>query len=154
MADSRMLLLEVWRTAQTRGGDGCMAVATLCMKALDMLGERIQNRTTNGLKDIIDHVTPYVETSRMCFAFIKALMCANQLPMDDFQRAADVINDLYAGQYKWKIDVKDMECRLNVQTFRKHPSMWKEDDAPVSGKRFKKYMNIANMTLEMAKNFH
>lgn len=153
MADSRMLLLEVWRAAQIKGNDGCMAVANMCMKTLDMLGEKIQNQSTNRLKDIIDHVTPYVESSRMTFAFIKALMAANLIPMDDFQSAVNVIDDLYGGQYKWKIDAKDLQVKMNVQSFRKHPSQWNADDAPVSGKRFTKYTKIAMMTLEMAKNF-
>lgn len=148
---SRAYLLDLYYNIKKKDPNvSNKVVADAIDKAIVRISDAISGQKKYSLKDVIDQVAEFVESKRMCFAFIKALMCSEKLPMDDFDTAVKKINEIYEGNFKYKLDAHDL-AKMNILSFRFHPSKWDINKAPVSGIRFSKFLNIANMTLELAK---
>lgn len=81
----------------------------------------------------------YITTKRLWFVPCKCLMWMEMVEEDDFRTAVSKVLEHFPDV---KLDHKDLS-RQNVDSFRKSLDKWSEDDAPVKGKTYQKYHDLA-----------
>lgn len=100
-----------------------------------------QPPTKEEVVEAIRCVAPYVTNSRMWFAVYRVLVDRKVLRENAFDTFVQWLEeDVPAHPYMPKaVDLQ----RLAVQSFSKPVKLWNADNAPVSGKRFRDYCDIA-----------
>ena len=95
------------------------------------------NRLTEARKTLIT-------TKRHWFVPCKWLMWKGYVEEGDFRTAVSMLQEHFPDL---ELDSKDLS-KLNVDSFHKPFSQWREDDAPVNGKTFKKYYDLAAFLMQ------
>ena len=88
-----------------------------------------------------------VTNSRQWYSVFRALVDVQVLGVEDY----DVFCELVAGavsDYEIQPVVRELQ-RMAVDCFAKPISLWREEKAPVTGKRYKQYLKIATSTMRM-----
>lgn len=80
---------------------------------------------------------------RMYFVPCKCLMWLGVVQYGDFQTAAEKIHEHFPDVIIDKYTVKDIKDKIHTYSFIKTLDEWNEDDAPVHGKPFKRYKELA-----------
>lgn len=81
-----------------------------------------------------------ITAKRLWFVPCKCLMWMEMVREDDFRTAASMIQEHFSDA---EIDPKDLSAKVNVDCFRKSLDKWNDDDAPVHGKTYEKYHDLA-----------
>lgn len=109
----------------------------------------INEYTIEELREIVNKVMPMVgdKYSRF-FSVIKVLMWRGRIPDHDFKQGVALINELYP---QWELESAEQYAiaKYDVQSFYKSFDKWTPDDAPVKGKSYQTYHDIAEELLKL-----
>ncbi len=103
--------------------------------------------TEQELAQAIREVAPMVTTRRQWYAVYRALVDRLVVKAEDYDSAIALITAA-VSEHKCPPTVRELQ-RMAVDSFTKAVALWREDSAPVQGKRFKDYVAIAERTLEL-----
>lgn len=98
---------------------------------------------TSAFRAAIDTVLPLVRSQRMWFAVCKVMMECGMVREGDFSAAAAMIEAAYPEGLAVKIVPRDLS-RLNVLSFARSSDQWTAANAPVQGKVFERYTQLAS----------
>lgn len=124
-----------------------------CMKAVNEAKKaevEIKPIAPEQVSKAIRQIAPMVKVGRQWYAVYRAMVDAGVMKMDDFDTFCTMIQTLVPTHER--LPQSDELQRMAVDSFRKTVTSWKEDDAPVSGKRFKEYLEIAKQTKAFLNN--
>ncbi len=124
----------------------CMALIHKAQEARNM-GEEI---TEEQVSRAIKAVAPMVELGRQWYAVCRVLEDVKMVPEGDFEGFCQRVRAEVPEHPH--LPARDEMVRMAVQSFKKPVSMWTENDAPVSGNRFRDYLNIALTMGELLSN--
>ncbi len=106
--------------------------------------------TEEQVSKAIQEIAPMVKIGRQWYAVYRAMVDMGVQELNDYDGfCRKIIMELPEHD---KLPVSDELQRLNVDSFRKPIGLWKEDNAPVKGKRFREYLAIGNKMIEFLKN--
>lgn len=100
--------------------------------------ERVE-RTIMAIADKVEH-------RRQWFAVYKGLVAKKVFHDGDYEEFALLVHRL-VPTHKRPADARELR-RMDCMSFHKSPLLWEEKDAPVTGKRFDDYLNIATQVME------
>ena len=118
-----------------------------------IIKEAQKNRMEQKLPDkeemmeAIRCVAPYITNSRMWFAVYRVLVDCKVLCENSFDTFVQWLEE-DVPEHPYMPKAVDLQ-RLAVQSFRKPVKLWNVNNAPVSGKRFRDYCDIARRMEEM-----
>lgn len=95
----------------------------------------------------LTQVLPDIKVGRMWFCVYHVLVTVGYLRRGDYEGLKTRIDELIPDN-DFKINPHDIS-RMDVSSFAKRISLWDENDAPVSGKRFKEYKALAETLLSL-----
>lgn len=100
------------------------------------------------LKRAVAKVAKQMEgNSRLWFSIYRVLADMKYIEEGDFEGLRNKMDDLFPDN-DFSINPKDLS-RLNVDVFRRRLFLWDEESAPVQGKRFWDYYNLARKFQEL-----
>ena len=92
-------------------------------------------------------IAPQIKVARHWYAVYRAMADVSVVQENDFETFCSMIR-MEVPQHPKLPTPREMQ-RLTLQSFRKPVAMWRESNAPVQGKRYKLYMNIAQQTSQL-----
>lgn len=98
------------------------------------------------LKAIRD-ISEEIEVARLWFAVYRTMVDLSVVDEGDIEGFCKMVREEVPNHGFLPV-TKDLQ-RMEIQSFTKSVVLWDEKDAPVQGKRFKKYMEIAKKTEEL-----
>ena len=98
---------------------------------------------------IVD-ISEQVMNGRQWFAVYRALVDKEVMARGDFAGVCVLVRNTVPAHEHLPVDTEI--ARLDIQSFRKHVRQWDANDAPVSGKRYRKYLQIGLRMLELLEN--
>lgn len=99
--------------------------------------------TVSRIKKAIVKILPKIEIGRHWYSVFRVLVDRKYYDEGtDVSTFVSDLNDWFPGN-DWNLNPDDIR-RMAVLSFRKQVTFWDENDAPVSGKRYKTYLGIAN----------
>jgi len=87
-------------------------------------------------------------TNRLWFAIYRPLVQMKKVKDGMFDAFQSYIEGLLSELPK-PIDPRDLQSKMDVQSFQKNVDEWDPDDAPVAGKTFMTYFNLAKDFLSL-----
>ena len=99
------------------------------------------------ITEIIKQVAPMVEIGRQWFAVYCPLAHRKQIERGNYAYFCSLVKEAVPNHPK--LPAPQEIQRMEVQSFTKSVSSWDETDAPVTGSRFKKYVEIGNKTIDL-----
>lgn len=99
--------------------------------------------TEEKVNKIIIRMGDEVKHARQWYAVFRAMVDYNVVPEDSVQAFCERVKSLLPGHEH--LPAHKEVSRMAVQSFAKQVSMWRPDNAPVSGSRYLDYLNIAQM---------
>lgn len=121
-----------------------------CMKAIrkaQLQAEAPQRVTRERAKEVIREVAPMVLVGRQWYAVYRPMVQRGVITEEDYDGFISLVEEA-VPEHKSLPTVRQLQ-RVAVGSFTKSVTMWREDNAPVQGKRFKDYVSIAKMTLKL-----
>lgn len=106
--------------------------------------------TKEELRDIIRNVEGMVQIARQWFAVFNAMEKASAFDEGDYGGFVEMVRETVPGHEFLPKCGKEISC-MAVDSFKKDVDEWREDYAPVKGKRFQDYKNIAKKTKDLLK---
>ena len=103
--------------------------------------------TREELKKLIAEMGPMIETGRLWFAAYRPLVQHRHVDKGDYAGCCELITDA-VPEHEHLPSPQELQ-RMDVQSFTKAVALWDEQDAPVKGKRFKKYKMTGERMLDM-----
>ncbi len=97
--------------------------------------------TKKKVASAIKAVLPMIGNSRQWYSVYRVLADRGVIANGDFPGFVDYIDDIM-GEDSPQLSAVDLN-RLSVNSFSRPLSLWNENDAPVTGKRFEDYLAIA-----------
>ena len=98
--------------------------------------------TEARIKKAITQILPMMKVGRYWYCIFRVLVDRGYYEeTTDISTFVSDINDWFVDN-DWNLSADDIR-RMCVQSFRKAVNFWDKDDAPVTGKRFNDYLNIA-----------
>jgi len=97
--------------------------------------------------DAIMEVLPMLTVKRHWYSIYRALVDVDYLRRGDYDGFKSKMDEWFPN-CEYQVDVKDLS-RMAVFSFDKRVSFWDEKSAPVTGRRFQEYKNIATRLLEL-----
>lgn len=119
-----------------------------CLKAIRKAKQRMKTAKKLTEKEIDERIIMIgvlVQHARQWYAVYRALLDKGMTPEDDYVTFCDRIKRLLP-EHEHLPEPKEV-ARMAVQSFSKPISFWTESNAPVTGSRFRDYLNIG-MTME------
>ena len=92
-------------------------------------------------------IAPMITAARLWYAVYRMMADYSVVKVEDFDTFIDKLKT--EVPHHEHIPLKVELQRLAVQSFAKPVKQWKPDNAPVRGKRYKSYVDIANKTEEL-----
>lgn len=89
--------------------------------------------------------------SRPWFAVYRAFTDRGVVQMGDYAGFVAIL-DRIMGEESPSLNVKDIRANLDVLSFERPVSLWSPDNAPVGGKRYFDYLDIARVTSKALSN--
>lgn len=123
-----------------------------CMRKINQAKQSEINVRTIGSEQVsnaIKEIAPMVKVGRQWYAVYRAMVDMGVHELNDYDGFCRKI--IMVLPEHDKLPVSDELQRLNVDSFRKPIGSWKEDNAPVQGKRFREYLAIGNKMMEFLK---
>lgn len=119
----------------------------LCMKILNKAKREMESQkviTDVQVSNAIGVMAEKIEISRLWFAVYRTMVDEKVWKDGDFKGFCDRVR-AEVPEHEHLPVAEDLQ-RMDVGSFSKSVVLWNEKDAPVQGKRFKRYMEIAQMT--------
>ena len=88
-----------------------------------------------------------VQIARQWYAVYRPMVDLFVIEEDDYDGFCRMVDE-EVPEHKHKPTSSELQ-RMAIQSFAKSVVSWKESNAPVSGKRFKDYLKIAQRTKEL-----
>lgn len=85
--------------------------------------------------------------SRPWFAVYRAFTDKDVIARGDYQGFVSLLDSIM-GEEAPSINIKDMRANIDVGCFQKPLALWNEANAPVRGKRYHDYLEIAKCTMQ------
>ena len=95
----------------------------------------------------IREIAPMVQIARQWYAVYRPMVDLFVVEEDDYDGFCRMVEE-EVPEHKHKPTSSELQ-RMAIQSFAKSVVSWKESNAPVSGKRFKDYLKIAQRTKEL-----
>ena len=103
--------------------------------------------TREQAAEAIREVAPTVQVGRQWYAVYRPMVQRGVIAGEDYDGFVCLVKEA-VPEHKSLPTVRQLQ-RVAVGSFTKSVTMWREDNAPVQGKRFKDYVSIAKMTLKI-----
>jgi hypothetical protein len=97
--------------------------------------------TDDVVRDCITQVLNDIKNGRMWFSVYRVLADAGYIHKGRYEELRTKMDELFPDN-DFNINAKDI-ARLDVLSFQKNYSLWYEQNAPVTGKRFRDYLHLA-----------
>ena len=95
----------------------------------------------------IREVAAEIEVSRLWFAVYRVMVDLSVLEDGDFKGFCEMVRDEVPKHGHLPV-IEDLQ-RMEVESFARAVVLWDEKNAPVSGKRFKRYVELAQKTEQL-----
>ena len=112
------------------------------MRSVKQQNEEKSKPDDSKLRKAIATIARQMTSNRQWFSVYRILADKEIIPEHDFYALRDKVNELLPDN-DYNINPKDLS-KLDVDSFSKRLFFWEENDAPVQGKRFYEYLNLAN----------
>lgn len=111
---------------------------------------RIKQIASKGIpveqvKEVIREIAPQVKNTRQWYAVFRPLVDKGCLPSYGYDTFVEWVQEICEG-YPYLPSATELR-RMVIDSFAKPVNQWNMDKAPVSGKRFKDYLNLAEKVL-------
>ena len=119
----------------------------LCMTILNKAKREMESQkviTDEQVSNAIGVMAEKIEISRLWFAVYRTMVDEKVWKDGDFKGFCDRVR-AEVPEHEHLPVAEDLQ-RMDVGSFSKSVVLWNEKDAPVQGKRFKRYVEIAQMT--------
>ena len=123
-----------------------------CMKeitAAKQEGDEVNTISSETVSKAIKQIAPMVKIGRQWFAVYRAMVDVGVMKVNEYAAFCEKIAAVVPKHEK--LPQSDELQRMAVQSFSKPISGWREDDAPVQGKRFREYLTIGEKMKEYLK---
>ena len=117
------------------------------MKSVKQQNDDMSKPDDSKLRRAIAGVARQMTTNRQWFSVYRVLADKGVIPEHDFYALRDKVNELLPDN-DYSINPKDLG-KLDAGTFSKRLFFWEEAEAPVQGKRFYEYLNLARAFRDM-----
>ena len=117
------------------------------MRSVKPQNEGNMKPNDSRLRKAIAAMARQMTTNRQWFSVYRVLADKGIIPEHDFYALRDKVNELLPDN-DYNINPKDLS-KLDCDSFSKRLFFWEENDAPVQGKRFYEYMNLARAFQDM-----
>lgn len=101
------------------------------------------------VKKAINAIGQEIKVARHWYAVYRTFVDMKIIPDGDFAPFCSLVSDILPSHTH--LPRAEELQRLALQSFRRPVILWREDDAPVSGKRFRVYLTLAQRTRELMK---
>lgn len=121
-----------------------------CMRIIRKMKERQQTPkelTAEAVAQAVRTITPLVTLGRQWYAVYRAMVDRGAVREEDYEGFIAVVTET-VPENACLPTTRELQ-RVAVGSFTKPVTQWREDNAPVQGKRFKDYVSIAKKTLEL-----
>lgn len=98
--------------------------------------------TDEQVKNALERIKPQITSSRLWYAVYRPLVMIEKVKDGMFDEFKKYVESLIADLPK-DIDTRDLQSKMDVQSFKQNIDKWDPDDAPVKGKKFMTYYNVA-----------
>ena len=105
--------------------------------------------TDERVREAVTQVLATITVSRMWFCVYRVLADVGYLPKCDYEALRERMDKLFPDN-DFSINPRDIS-RMDVGSFSKGFQLWNEQNAPVTGKRFKDYRNLAENLYRLIK---
>lgn len=95
-------------------------------------------------EEVIAQVAPMVTAARQWYAVFRAMEDARIVAINDYEGFCEMVAEAVQG-HPFPPTIRELQ-RMAVGSFVRPVASWREDDAPVQGKRFYAYLKIAQKT--------
>lgn len=115
-----------------------------CMKEINRAraaSTEVKTISPQQVSKAIREVAPMIKVARQWYAVFRAMVDAAVVKQKDFETFCSMIRS-EVPEHK-HLPASDEIQRMAIQSFAKPVNKWVENDAPVSGKRFDAYLDIA-----------
>ncbi len=109
--------------------------------------EKPRRPSAQQVEQVVCGVAPLVTKGRQWYAVYRPLVTALAVTDGDYEGFVDVVRGAVPGH--GHLPVSGELQRMCVQSFAKPVALWRPDNAPVRGKRYKEYLQIAQRTEEL-----
>lgn len=97
--------------------------------------------TDEMVRESVMQVLPDIKVGRMWFCVYRVLADAGYIHKENYEEMKERMDALFP-ENDFNINPKDLS-RMDVLSFRREYALWNEERAPVTGKRFREYLNLA-----------
>lgn len=98
--------------------------------------------TDEQVKNALERIKPQITTSRLWYAVYRPLVMIEKVKEGMFEEFKKYVESLITDLPK-DIDPRDLQSKMDVQSFKQDIEKWNPDNAPVKGKTFMTYYNVA-----------
>lgn len=117
-----------------------------CVKQAKEANRITETSTDERMEQVVRHVADRVKTVRQWYAVYRALVTKRALHEGSYERFAALVGE-WIPTHKRPADARELR-RMEELSFRKSPYLWDKNNAPVTGKRFDDYLQIATLVME------
>lgn len=100
------------------------------------------NVTDEQVKNALERIKPQISTSRLWYAVYRPLVMIEKVKEGMFDEFKKYVESLITDLPK-DIDIRDLQSKMDVQSFKQNIDKWDPENAPVKGKTFMSYYNVA-----------
>ena len=109
--------------------------------------EQYRKLTDDMVRDALTQVLADIKVGRMWFCVYRALVDVGYLRKGGYEQLKVRMDELFP-ENDFNISVREVS-RMDVGSFSKPVSRWNEEDAPVTGKRFKEYHKLCTALTDL-----
>jgi len=118
-----------------------------CKRRLEQRDERVRQRPTDEqIGRAVRQVAPHVRVKRHWYAVFRVLADRGAVREGGYADFVELVNRLLPGN-GYELDSREIS-RMALGTMNRPVSAWSEAGAPVKGKTFQDYCNVARLTAE------
>ena len=99
------------------------------------------------ISQAIREVAPMIDTKRKWYAVYRAMVDANIVKEQDYDTFVEMVSAEVPSHDA--LPTRAELQRIALNSFTKPVPLWRSDNAPVQGKRYNEYLNIAKKTAEL-----
>lgn len=98
--------------------------------------------TDEQVKNALERIKPQITTSRLWYAVYRPLVMVEKVKDGMFDEFRKYVQSLITDLPK-DIDSRDLQSKMDVLSFKQDIDKWDPENAPVKGKTFMTYYNVA-----------
>ena len=117
-----------------------------CVRQAKEAEKEVKTPTNEQMEVVVRRVEERVKTVRQWYAVYRALVSKRALREGDYELFVSKVTE-WLPLHPHPIDARELR-RMESMSFRKSPLLWDRENAPVTGKRFDDYRQIAIQVME------